>query len=129
LAIASSAARKRVRAAAERGDPAVAARHNGIEEEALLVRDDFAHCQILLQQVVVVEGVRTPHDADSRIGKKADRAHEKVALRHKLGIKIRDEMPIGVDKRMADVAGLGMIVVRSRDVAGALGFAEGFEPW
>jgi hypothetical protein len=45
--------------------------------------------------------------------KKADRAHEKVALRHKIGIKICDELPIGVDKRRVDVAGLGVTVVRS----------------
>jgi hypothetical protein len=106
---------------------AVAARHNGIEEEALLVRDDFAHCQILLQRVVAVEGVRTLHDADSRVGKKADRAHEKVAGT-KSASKIATKLIIGADKRIFDVAGLGVTVVRARDVAGVFGFAEGFEP-
>ena len=34
-----------------------------------------------------------------------------------------------MNKRIFDVAGLGVTVVRARDAAGDLGFAEGYEPW
>ena len=39
---------ERVGAAAERGAPAVSARHDGVEKEALLVRDRLPHCEVRL---------------------------------------------------------------------------------
>src|SRR5262249_3376061 len=123
------APRQRVGAAAERGAPSVAARHDRIKKEALLIGNGLAHGEICLQRVVVIKGVRTLHDADTRVGKEANGAHDEIALRHEVGIKDSDEFATGIGKSVVDVARLGMKVVGPRDIAGTLVLAESLQPW
>ena len=123
------AARDRIGAAAERGIPGVAARHDGVEEEALLVRQGLAQCQVGLHRIVIVEGVRDLHDPDRGFGKEADRAHEEVALRHEIGVEYGDEVGIGLGQCVVDVAGLAVSVVGPGEIADPFAIAESLQPW
>ena len=73
---------------------------------------------------MVVEGVRTLHDADFGIGKEADGAHQEIALGHEIGIENRDEFAAGVGQRVIDIAGFGAVIVGAREITGAFGLAE-----
>ena len=86
------AARHRVRAAAERHVPGIAARHDHVEEETLLVRHRLADGQVRLQRVVIVEGMRRLHDADLGVGEETDGAHQEIALRHEICVENGDEL-------------------------------------
>src|SRR5262249_21120489 len=59
-----------IRAAAKRGIPGIAARHDRVEEKALFVRHRLAQRQVGLHWIVIVECVWNLDDSDLGFGKK-----------------------------------------------------------
>jgi len=102
--------------------------HDCFEEETLVIRQSLLHPQTRLGRIVVVESMGNLHDSDGGISKKANCPHEEVALRDKIGIKNRDQVRVRFGQGMIYVAGFGVRVVASRQIANPLCVAELLEP-
>ncbi len=72
----------------------------------------------------VEKGLRGLHDADLRLGEKAQRAPQKVSVGNKIRVEHRDERGIGQRQCIVVIAGLFAGVVGASDVAGADPLAE-----
>ena len=117
-----------VGAATESGVPGVAAGQHAIEEEALLIGEQARRAEIELHRIRIEEALGRLHDADARVGEEAERAIEKIPVRHEVGIEDRDELTVGQLKGMVDVAGFGVAVVGAPEIAHALAGAELLQP-
>ncbi len=118
----------RIGAAAEGRAPGVAAGHDRLEEEALVVRQRLGHRQVRLHRVMVVEAVRDLDDTDLGVFEEAEGPREEGALGHEIGIEYRQELPIRIFERVVDVAGLGPDVISPGDVSYTLLFAIFAQP-
>lgn len=87
---------------------------DAVEERLLVAADD-----VVLDRVVVEEVVRALHQCDPLVVEVADHRVERVGHRHVVGVEHEDQFAAGAGEGGVDVAGLGVGVVGSNQVAGA----------
>jgi hypothetical protein len=61
--------------------------------------------------------MRNLHDPDGGISKKADRAHQEIALRNEVGIENRDKVSVRFRQGVIDISGLGVRVIASGQIS------------
>ncbi len=107
----------RASAAEERRVPVVLARHDQVEERVLLaVHPPVLPAHVVLDGIEVVVLLRHLDDGDLRVAEESERAVEELRARHVIGVERRDEVRVRLPEGVVPVAGLGVSVVRARDV-------------
>ena len=108
---------------AEGAAPGVLGRLKHVEEDALIVDPASACRQIVLDRIGVEEELRRLDHAGALIAEEPDGAAQDVRLHGEIRIENEDKRRVGeacrICKRIVEIAGLGAVIVRPRDVVGA----------
>ncbi len=105
--------------APERRAPAVLAGLKNPVEERLLVEALVAIARGVFERLGVVEILRRLDESDGRIVEVAERPYEKLGRRDVVGVEDCHEVGLDLLEGVVDVAGLGVVVCRAAQVAGA----------
>ena len=122
------AAGDRAGTAAEAYVPAIAARRNLVEEQALLVRPYVLKAEIGLHRINVEEMLRRLDDANGAVREERQRSPEEMTVRHEVRVEDGDEIAGTDAQAIVHIAGLGMGVVVADHMNRAVVFAVGPEP-